>query len=139
MTHTFDERGEAAIVNLRRDPRFNEALYRNLGPVLYWTEVRAAEERVRLLKRANGQPTIDPPQGHSLPRRPREPIELTAEEALIVGNFGNGIPLEKASKERSKAVNIAAGAILISLGFAVAAVVITVAVMICYGLWSWVF
>lgn len=141
MTFTFDERGEAAIINLRRDKRFNEALYRELGPVKYWTQVRLAEEAIkqRGQKIDSGMIVLpeQTPQGHTAYTQP--PKKEYEDEMVKLGE-GNGLPLEKASqKERSKIVNICTSIVLVGAALAVTGICLTVAAMICYGAWTFIF
>lgn len=133
MTHTFDERGERAIARLRADKRFNEALYRELGPVKYWTKVREAEERIRLLKRASGGSVLETPQGHN-----HYTQELRKREDEV-SKFDNGLPLEKATKDHSKAVNIATSIMLIGGALAVVGIALTIVAICCYGAWTLIF
>jgi hypothetical protein len=145
VTHTFDERGEAAIVNLRRDPRFNEALYRKFGPVKYWTQVREAEERV-----AHLSPKVErsrETRAHEYLRRAQDNFQVEPgghptrkEYEDEMSKLGPGLPLEKASqKDRSRTANLAAAIVMIALALAAGGVIVTIAAMLCYGAWSFIF
>lgn len=135
MVHKFDERGEAAIINLRKDTRFNEALYRELGPMRYWTQVREAERRLIEMKNARGEPVLDA-AGHLM----QYPTKKEYENEMMKLGEGNGLPLEKASeKEHSKIVNAATTIVMIGAAFSITTIMIAIAAMICYGAWIWIF
>jgi hypothetical protein len=148
MTHQFDERGEAAIANLRKDKRFNEALYRELGPVRYWTQVRHAEELI-----ANRD---TPRQGHDLSvrshetpasayvRGAREQYEKNRarhradrEQEVKMISRTDDIPVESNKRGHSKAVNIATAITLVGGALVGVSIVLTCTAIICLKLWIW--
>ena len=144
--HKFDDRGEAAIVNLRKDPRFNEALYRELGPVLYWTRVREAEERIKQMKLVNGSSlSAEGSRDSREVTRTEEYLRRMKEREVQRRNghlskIDSDLPVEKAThRDRGRAANLAAVIIMMSLALSAAGIIVTVTVMACYGAWTLVF
>jgi len=127
--HTFDERGEAAIVRLRKDRRFNEALYRELGPVKYWAEVARAEREMHPRNTAEKTRT-------DTHERARAYLDARRREDEMISRTED-IPLESNERDRAKAVNIATAITLVGGALICVSIALTITTIICYKLWTW--
>jgi hypothetical protein len=175
--HKFDERGEQAIQRLKQDPSFDEPLYRRLGPVTYWTHVRAREAAEKIARNARETPARPAlPLEERLPLRERCSVYMRHpnEQCLganghapvtdphgkvwdhytrVNGNdafwrqvpkaesdafFGRDKPVHPAKPPRKhdKAAVITTRIVVVGVAIGVFLVTVTVAAMICVGLWN---
>lgn len=92
MTKKFDARGEAAIQNLKRDPSFNEEMYRELGPVAYWQHVRA-RDAAKIARNASADADARATRAGQIPpcaKRCKARMGTDLDDSRCIGLVGHG-------------------------------------------------